>query len=259
VGTGSIVISGPIGNGITYSIGNGYQSGTTFSNLAPGNYTITAKSLDGCVSTGTVKTVNQQPATPDAPTLCVTQPSLCGPSTGSITVLSPAAGTGHLYSIDNGQNWHQTTEFSGLAAGSNPSVLVKNSAGCISSASNCSDATTCNSNTVVSNSTAPVTENRAQNNLGSATLESSVTVTATPNPFTSKVRFTITASKSGRGVLDVYNIQGQKIKTVYQGYIQAGVNYFDLSLPATRNSQLVYVLTMGEERISGKMLQMGNR
>jgi hypothetical protein len=49
--TGSIQITSPLGAGNQYSInGTNYQSGSLFSNLAPGNYSVTVKSLAGCVS-----------------------------------------------------------------------------------------------------------------------------------------------------------------------------------------------------------------
>jgi uncharacterized protein (DUF2141 family) len=52
--TGSITITSPIGTGFTYSVNGGtYQSGTTFSNLAPGSYAVIVKNASGCVSSPT--------------------------------------------------------------------------------------------------------------------------------------------------------------------------------------------------------------
>ncbi|MBE7170264.1 MAG: T9SS type A sorting domain-containing protein [Williamsia sp.] len=54
VATGTITVKTPIGSGITYSInGAVYQSSTTFSNVLPGSYKVTARSSGGCVSAGT--------------------------------------------------------------------------------------------------------------------------------------------------------------------------------------------------------------
>lgn len=49
--TGSITVNSTTGAGLTYSIdGTNFQNGTTFSNLAPGSYTITVKNTEGCTS-----------------------------------------------------------------------------------------------------------------------------------------------------------------------------------------------------------------
>ena len=93
--------------------------------------------------------------------------------------------------------------------------------------------------------------------LGSATLEeSTVTVKATPNPFSNQVRFTITNPEAGSGSLDIYNMAGQKIKTVYEGHIPAGASYFDLNLATRQVANLVYVLRIGDKKMTGKILQL---
>jgi hypothetical protein len=69
-GTGTIVITAPVGAGITYSIGGAYQASGTFSGLAPGNYTLTAQGSTGCISSATGPlTVNPQPPTPTTPVI----------------------------------------------------------------------------------------------------------------------------------------------------------------------------------------------
>jgi hypothetical protein len=78
VATGTIVVTAPTGTGIEYSIGGTYQSSGTFSGVPAGTYSVTAKS-GGCISAATQVTVNQQPATPVAPT--VTVQNNCGSST----------------------------------------------------------------------------------------------------------------------------------------------------------------------------------
>ncbi|MFY7885622.1 MAG: PKD domain-containing protein, partial [Dolichospermum sp.] len=133
VSTGTITVTAPTGVGMTYSIdGINYQSSTTFSGVAPGSYSVRAKSSGGCVSTATSATVNAQPSTPSAPTLSVTQPS-CTVATGTITISAPT-GVGITYSID-GINYQSSPTFSGVSAGSY-SVRAKSSAGCISTITN---------------------------------------------------------------------------------------------------------------------------
>jgi hypothetical protein len=81
-------------------------------------------------------------------------------------------------------------------------------------------------------------------------------VKAYPNPFSDRVKFLVTSSTSGRGSLEVYNMMGQKVKTVYQGFISKGAQTFELSLPAQQISNLVYVLRVGDKKMSGKLLQI---
>jgi hypothetical protein len=56
--------------------------------------------------------------------------------------------------------------------------------------------------------------------------------------------------------LEVYNLLGQKVKTVYQGQITAGSQSFEMSVPLKQRSDLIYVLKIGGKQISGKLLQM---
>lgn len=59
---GSITINSPVGDTITYKLGNGaYQALNTFSNLAPGNYVVTVKNQKGCTDTAQVTIFNYGP------------------------------------------------------------------------------------------------------------------------------------------------------------------------------------------------------
>ncbi|QIH40022.1 T9SS type B sorting domain-containing protein [Flavobacterium sp. Sr18] len=89
VSTGTITITAPVSAGMTYSIdGLTYTNTTGIFNLVPtGTYTVTAKSIDGCISSGTGVTVDPQPATPSIPALGVPTQGTCVYTLGS-TVLS---------------------------------------------------------------------------------------------------------------------------------------------------------------------------
>jgi uncharacterized cupin superfamily protein len=130
VATGTIVVTAPTGTGIEYSIGGAYQSGGTFNNVAAGTYQVTVKNSAGCISPATQVVVNAQPATPAAPTASVTAQPTCATATGTITVTAPT-GTGVTYSI--GGTYQSGGTFNNVAAGTYQ-VTVKNSAGCISPA-----------------------------------------------------------------------------------------------------------------------------
>lgn len=94
-----------------------------------------------------------------------------------------------------------------------------------------------------------------QSGLALTTVEG-VSVTAYPNPYTDKINFTVESNVSGQGALQVYNMMGQKIKTVYQGFITSGQQNFTLTLPAQQRANLIYVLTVGDKQITGKLLQL---
>jgi hypothetical protein len=113
--------------------------------------------------------------------------------------------------------------------------------------------TTCGTSLIVTSPTQK-TESPA-----SATVETvdDITVSAYPNPFTDRVKFSITSSISGNATLDIYNIMGVKLVTVYQGYLLAGskqvINY---KVPAKFKGTLIYVLTIGNQQINGKLIEL---
>jgi PKD repeat protein len=84
-----------------------------------------------------------------------------------------------------------------------------------------------------------------------------LSVTAYPNPFTNKVKFSVISPVSGMATLDVYNIVGQKLKTVYQGYLYSGVEQLiDYNVPSSFKGALIYKLKIGTSEINGKLVQL---
>ena len=112
-----------------YSIdGTNYQVSDTFKLVAPGTYSVTVKTIDGCISPATSVTIDTAPAKPSKPNLTVTQPS-CALSTGIITVTDPL-GTDFTYSVD-GTKYQAGVTFNGLTPATYH-VTVSTAAGCIS-------------------------------------------------------------------------------------------------------------------------------
>ncbi|MCW4470749.1 T9SS type A sorting domain-containing protein [Flavobacterium sp. MFBS3-15] len=67
VATGTIEVTSPLADAYTYSIdGTTFGPSSIFENVAPGTYTVTVQSPQGCTSTATV-VINDAPAVPDAP------------------------------------------------------------------------------------------------------------------------------------------------------------------------------------------------
>jgi hypothetical protein len=254
---GTVTVTSPLdGGGVDYEYSNdggtNWQEEVAFTIAANANYSITVRNKNGnCVSTGAnTGTMGAQPATPDAPTVCIIQPSLCGPATGTVTVTDPL-GIGYEYSIDNGASWQESNVFNDVAAGSVTGIKVKSPAGCISDAADC-DASQCGAPQARSSNPQTVAINVPSESL----TEQKTGIKAFPNPFSDKVKFVLTVAEGKNGSLDIYNMLGQKVKTVYQGYIAAGTRIFELSLPTQQISNLVYVLRIGDKQITGKILQI---
>ncbi|WP_297332187.1 gliding motility-associated C-terminal domain-containing protein [Flavobacterium sp.] len=131
--TASIIeVTAPLGAGLEYSInGTDFQTGTTFSGLTQGTYTVTVQNAEGCTSVTANITINAAPATPAVATTTVTQPTCT--TAGIIEVTAPL-GTGLEYSI-NGTDFQTGTTFSGLTQGTY-TVTVQNVDGCTSVTAN---------------------------------------------------------------------------------------------------------------------------
>ncbi|HEX2969570.1 MAG TPA: gliding motility-associated C-terminal domain-containing protein, partial [Bacteroidales bacterium] len=116
--------------GYEYSIGGAYQSGSTFTGVAPGARSVTVRSSSDntCVSSATVVTVNASPWSPSVPIVgTITQPS-CNMTTGSVVLNGLPAGNWTVYPGAITGNTTSTT-ISGLAAGTY-NFTVTNASGC---------------------------------------------------------------------------------------------------------------------------------
>ncbi|HWJ02850.1 MAG TPA: SprB repeat-containing protein, partial [Verrucomicrobiae bacterium] len=99
-------------------------------------------------------------------------------------------------------------------------------------------------------------ENRSENITERIAVEK-LQVIASPNPYTDNVRFTIESPVSGQGSLEVFNLVGQKVQTVYQGYLTAGAaQTVEYKVPVANRTTLIYVLTVGGQRVTGKLLNI---
>ena len=122
--TGTITVDSPAY--CTYSIdGVNYQNSAVFDNLAGGDYSVTAKNSNGCISTAKLvhlDTIIQNTATA---TVAVIQPVICVDPYGTITFTSSDA----EYSFDDGLSWSTTNFKTALVAGTYK-VKTRNSYGC---------------------------------------------------------------------------------------------------------------------------------
>jgi len=177
IATGTITVTSPTGSGMTYSIDGSTYTNTSgvFNSVSPGTYTVTARSSAGCVSSGSIVTITDQPSAPSAPQTTLTQPT-CSVATGTITVTSPT-GSGMTYSIDGSTYTNTSGVFNSVSPGTY-TVTAGNSAGCISSG------------TIVTITTQPETPVIANH---TASIVSTGTFTVTPAGVPSGTTYTWTA------------------------------------------------------------------
>jgi hypothetical protein len=80
-------------------------------------------------------------------------------------------------------------------------------------------------------------------------------VTAAPNPFNDRIRFTLKSDVSGQGTLELYNTLGQKVKTVFQGQVKAGqVQTIEYAVPSAQRTNLIYLFRVGDQTATGKLV-----
>jgi hypothetical protein len=259
--TANAAFQGGTNTGTTVTIVPG--SGGSFT---PGSFTfnITASlnsinQLCSNVATGTVL------ATPSVAT--VYNPPGCSDHTFTVDVPSPTIG--YTYSIDqpdNTDDFSSQTQtptvagaihFTGLKAGDGFVVTVSNTSGSVT----CSGTSDCGSstNSCASNNTATrlSTETLVSNAIEpyNIVLGSPTKVSALPNPFKDKIKFNIVSAVSGFGSLELYNLTGQRVAMVYEGYVQAGkqlTKEFNASF-GQRNA-LIYIFKVGDQKVSGKLI-----
>lgn len=170
---GSITATASPTGSYTYSIdGINFQSVGVFPNLAAGNYTITAKNINGCLGVSSqiiVGTTN--PCTGITVNISTTQTNpTTGQSNGSITATA-TGGNGFTYSI-NGGAFQSSGTFNNLATG-NYTITAQNANGCSGSTTVALGSTNPCTGVVITVTTTKINPTTGQSN-------GSITANATP-------------------------------------------------------------------------------
>jgi hypothetical protein len=66
----------------------------------------------------------------------------------------------------------------------------------------------------------------------------------------------VTSPVAGYGSLELYNMQGQKLTTIFQGRIPEGNSSYQYYVPGNSNATLVYILRVGEKSVTGKLMNV---
>lgn len=188
---------------------------------------------------------------PDDATLNIIQPS-CSRMLGQITITAPL-GDDYRYSFNGGP--YTTTLIYNFAAGAGYSIRVKNNAtGCESGVVSCA------ADPDYVAPAAAVEPLKLMNQVQkvetyTAKIEAASKVSATPNPYNDKIRFVLESNISGQGSLELYNMMGQKVSTVYRGHVNKGqLQTVEYLVPTSQRSNLIWVFTVGNEKTSGKLI-----
>ena len=175
-----------------------------------------------------------------------------------------AAGIDYEYSNNDG-TWQDAVEFT-IKAGGGYSIKARNrSTSCVSTAAVCTGEASATSTTKTStviekqlvSTPTPIKEIASLKGVETININmpSKTLASAGPNPFSDKIRFSIQSGASGRGSLDLYNMIGQKVKTVFEGYVEAGKSrIIEYHVPASQRTNLTWVFTVGEQKVSGKLV-----
>jgi hypothetical protein len=78
-----------------------------------------------------------------------------------------------------------------------------------------------------------------------------------PNPFTTKTNIQFTPTENGNAVIELYNISGIKLRTLFTGYVAEGQVYNvpagDTRLP---NGIYVYMIRNGKQKHIGRIIKL---
>jgi hypothetical protein len=76
-----------------------------------------------------------------------------------------------------------------------------------------------------------------------------------PNPFSEKLRFEFISPESVNARIDLYDMTGRLVKTIFEQPIEGGINYEAEFKPETIISGMyIYRMTMGENVYNGKVV-----
>jgi len=76
-----------------------------------------------------------------------------------------------------------------------------------------------------------------------------------PNPFQDKVLFHFISPENVSAQIDVYDITGRKVKTLFNDFLKEGVTYTVIFEPEASISGIyIYRMTLGDEVVHGKLL-----
>ncbi|CAG5083344.1 T9SS type B sorting domain-containing protein [Parvicella tangerina] len=114
---GSINISATGVAPLEYSIdgGSNYSTTSSFTGLSGGNYSVTVRDGNGCVTNGSIININEDAAITYVANI---SDATCGNNNGTITITASGGVGSYQYSIDGGSSFQSSGIFSGIGSNS---------------------------------------------------------------------------------------------------------------------------------------------
>ena len=92
--------------------------------------------------------------------------------------------------------------------------------------------------------------------ISSGEISNETVIKTYPNPFMDKVNFEINPAISGNAVIELFDIMGRKIATVYDGKLEKGIaKLLSVNMNKIKQQVVIYKATIGNQTFSGKLLQ----
>src|SRR6266498_703843 len=203
----------------------------------------------GTATSDVTVTVNDHPAAPDAEMVT----PLCTDKTFKVVVHNSVVGVTYTATQPLNSNPYSSSKpgnggditFTGLTFGDGFSVTASNDAsGCTSGTTTCDG------------SSSLISTSQQSSGISTQSLKTELPkVLAAPNPFNDKIRFSFQSPVSGKGTLELYTLMGQKVKTVFEGFVQKGqVQTIDYSVPASQRTNLIYIFRIGNFKTSSMLI-----
>jgi hypothetical protein len=84
----------------------------------------------------------------------------------------------------------------------------------------------------------------------------SLTVKAFPNPYDENITFVIKSTETGRGKLNLFNLRGEQVSTVFDGNVEANRTMtITYKVPPLQRQSLVYHFSIGKKIETGKLIR----
>jgi hypothetical protein len=194
----------------------------------------------------------------------VIQPITCTDVAFKLKIAAPAVGTTYTVTQPCNGTYNSTGTlqndgsllFTGLKFAAGYKIIASKGT-CVAAPINCAGTCTDICATPQTLTTNSSNARMATPDVVEATIQSTTPtkVLAAPNPFNDRIRFSLQSSVSGRGSLELYNMLGQKVKVLYQGFIQKGqVQTIEYNVPASQRSNLIYLFRVGDQKVTGKLI-----
>lgn len=213
----SVLLNAQTGNGYNFQWYTNNQSITGEINsyltvIASGNYSLGVTDANGCSSTSSSSVVTVYP-TPLQPVIS---------QTGNVLTSSPAFS--YQWLLNGNVLTGETGQLHNALTGGDYQVLITNSNGC----SAVSDTLSLLSTGVIA-----VGENGSLN--------------VYPNPFSGQAVAELYVSEMSETTVEVFNIEGQLVATLFAGSCQPGTHKFELNADAENMQAGVYILKVSVE------------